>query len=223
MAPHNCSYTTNSNIWANRYTTNLCVTIPLTRLTDYFKTTKSRRQHENENSAKLNIGEQSKIGLFFFFRFLFFIYLFSLFVFRFSLFDFVIRFSLLVFHLLYPLFVFLFSFFFFFDIQNRAQYRILTFKLRSNILYLHSKSYFDIQTGAEYRILIFKILFWNSKSGRKSYFDIQNPVLTFELRLNIAFDIRNPILAFKTWPNTYFDIQNPISTFELGPNIEFWH
>ena len=89
-------------------------------------------------SAKLNIGEQSKGGLFFFFRFLFFIYLFSLFVFRFSLFDFVIR---------------------FFDIQNRAQYRILTFKLRSNILFLHSKSYFDIQTGAEYRILIFKILF----------------------------------------------------------------
>ena len=110
-------------------------------------------------SAKLNIGEQSKVGLFFFFRFLFFIYLFSLFVFRFSLIDFVIRFSLLVFHLLYPLFVFLFSFFIFFDIQNRAQYRILTFKLRSNILFLHSKSYFDIQTGAEYRILIFKILF----------------------------------------------------------------
>ena len=108
--------------------------------------------------SKLNIGEQSKVGLFFFFRFLFFIYLFSLFVFRFSLFDFVIRFSLLVFHLSYPLFVFLFSFFIF-DIQNRAQYRILTFKLRSNILYLHSKSYFDIQTGAEYRILIFKILF----------------------------------------------------------------
>ena len=107
-------------------------------------------------SAKLNIGEQSKVGWFFFFlfRFLFFIYLFSLFVFRFSLFDFVIRFSLLVFHLLYPLFVF-----HFFDIQNRAQYRILTFKLRSNILFLHSKSYFDIQTGAEYRILIFKILF----------------------------------------------------------------
>ena len=101
-------------------------------------------------SAKLNIGKQSKVGLFFLFRF-----------------------SLFVFH--------------FFDIQNRAQYRILTFKLRSNILFLHSKSYFDIQTGAEYRILIFKILFWNSKSGRKSYFDIQNPILTFKPGPNIVF------------------------------------
>ena len=45
MAPHNCSYTTNSNIWTDRYTTNLCVTIPLTRLTDYFKTTKSHEQN----------------------------------------------------------------------------------------------------------------------------------------------------------------------------------
>ena len=75
-------------------------------------------------SAKLNIGEQSKVGLFF-------IYLFSLFVFRFSLFDFVIRFSLFVFHLSY--FAFRFSFF---DIQNRAEYRILTFKLRPNIIFL---------------------------------------------------------------------------------------
>ena len=41
MDPHNCCCTTNSNIWVNRYTTNLCVTVPLTRLTDYFKTTKS--------------------------------------------------------------------------------------------------------------------------------------------------------------------------------------
>ena len=97
-------------------------------------------------------------------------YLFSLFVFRFSLFDFVIRFSLLVFHLLYQLFVFLFSFFFFFDIQNRAQYRILTFKLRSNILFLHSKSYFDIQTGAEYRILIFKKTILKFKIGPKIVF-----------------------------------------------------
>ena len=77
-------------------------------------------------SAKLNIGEQSKIGLFFFFLFslLFFIYFFSLFVFRFSLFDFVIRFSLLVFHLLYPLFVFLFLFFIF-----------LTFKIGPSIVF----------------------------------------------------------------------------------------
>ena len=100
-------------------------------------------------------------------------YLFSLFVFPFSFFDFVIRFSLLVFHLSYSLFFFSFRFTFF-DIQNRAEYRILTFKLRPNILFLHSKSYFVIQTGAEYRILIFK-----------SYFEIQNRaeyrILTFKI------------------------------------------
>ena len=76
-------------------------------------------------SAKLNIGEQSKVGLFFFFRFSLFVFhlSFSLFVFRFSLFDFVIRFSLLVFHLSYSLFVFLFIFHF------------LTFKIRPSIVF----------------------------------------------------------------------------------------
>ena len=43
-------------------------------------------------SDKLNIGEQSKVGLFFFFLFSLFVFHLSLFVFRFSLFDFVIRF-----------------------------------------------------------------------------------------------------------------------------------
>ena len=112
-------------------------------------------------SAKLNIGEQSKVGLFFFFSFSLFVFHLSFFVIRFSLF--VIRFRYSFFHFWSFTFRIRFSFFsflfHFFDIQNRAQYCILTFKLRSNILFLHSKSYFDIQTGAEYRILIFKILF----------------------------------------------------------------
>ena len=135
-------------------------------------------------SAKLNIGEQSKVGLFLFyflfFRFLFFIYLF--YVIRFSLFVIRFRYSFFTFGVSPFVSAFPFSFFVFhfFDILNRAQYRILTFKLRPNILFLHSKSYFDIQTGAEYRILIFKI-------GRKSYFDIQNPILSFEPGPNIVF------------------------------------
>ena len=187
-------------------------------------------------SAKLNIGEQSKVGLFFFFRFLFFIYLFSLFVFRFSLFDFVIRFSLLVFHLLYPLFVFLFSFFIFltfkigpsivhvfwhsnwgriyyFYIQNP----ILTFKLGPNI------EFWYIQNRAENRILTFKILFWHSSWDWISR-------LTFEILFWHSKPGRIHILTFKipfrhsNWGRiSNFDIRNPILTFEIRLNIEFWH
>ena len=62
--------------------------------------------------AKLSIGEQGKVGLFFFFRF-------SIFVFRFSLFGFVILFSLLI-------FAFHFSFFVF---------RFLTFKIGLSIVF----------------------------------------------------------------------------------------
>ena len=122
-------------------------------------------------SGKLNIGDQSKVGLFFSFLFslLFFIYLFSLFVFRFSLYRF--RYSFFTFGVSPFVSTFRFSLFVFhfFDIQNRAQYRILTFKLRPNILFLHSKSYFDVQTGAEYRIYI------------------QNPILKFKIGPKIVF------------------------------------
>ena len=112
-------------------------------------------------SAKLNIGEQSKVGLFFFFLFSLFVFHLSFLVIRFLLFVIRFRYSFFTFGLSPFISAFGFSLFVFhfFDIQNRAQYRILTFKLRSKILFLHSKSYFDIQTGAEYRILIFKILF----------------------------------------------------------------
>ena len=109
-------------------------------------------------SAKLNIGERGKVGLFFFFRF-------SVFTFHFSLYFFTIRFRyhfwFFAFHFSYSFFAFRshFSFFSFFYIQNWAKYRILTFKLRPNIVFLHSKPYFDIRTGAKYGILIFKILF----------------------------------------------------------------
>ena len=61
--------------------------------------------------------------------FSFFAFRFSLFVFRFSLFVF--RYLFLAFR--FSLFVFRFSFsafgFSFFDIRNRAEYRILTFKI----------------------------------------------------------------------------------------------
>ena len=112
--------------------------------------------------------------------FSFFFFRFSLFVFHFSFF--VIRFLLFRYSNDYWFFAFLFSFF---DIKNRAEYGILTFKLRPNIVFLHSKYYFDIRIGDEYRILIFKILY--SNLGRISYFDIQNPILTFKLRPNIVF------------------------------------
>ena len=124
-----------------------------------------------------------------------------------------------------------------FHIQNP----FLTFELRPNIEFWHSKSYFDIRTGTEYRILTYEILFWHSNSGQISNFDIQNPILTFEFGPNIEFwhlksyfDIRTwaeyRILTFKIlfWHSNLdrksnFDIQNPILTFEFGPNIEFWH
>ena len=44
-----------------------------------------------------------------------------------------------------------------FDIQNT----ILTFEFGPNIEFWHSKSYFDIRNRTEYRILTFKILFWH--------------------------------------------------------------
>ena len=103
------------------------------------------------------------------------------------------RFSLIIFCFFrFSLSTFRFSFF---DIQNRAEYRILTFKIQfwlsksgqisycdiqNNILTFklgptiilwHSKSYFDIQNRAECRILTFKILFWFSNWGGISYFD----------------------------------------------------
>ena len=108
--------------------------------------------------AKLNIGEQGKVGLFIFFRFSLFVFCLSLFVICFSLFIFrfsffVIRFSLFVFHFSLFLFVFHFSFFAFrysfIDIQNRAEY-----------LPHFSLSYLDIQTEeAEYSIYTLKTLF----------------------------------------------------------------
>ena len=156
-------------------------------------------------SAKLNIGEQSKVGLFFFFLFSLFVFYLSFFVIRFSLF--VIRFLYSFFTFGLSPFVSAFRFslfvFHFFDVQNP----ILKFKIGRNIAFWHSKSYFDIWTGAEYRILTFKILFWHSESGWISYFDIQNPIFTCEIGPNIS----------------YFDIQNPTLSFELLPNIVFWH
>ena len=114
-------------------------------------------------SAKLNIGEQGKVGLFFFFLFSFYVFHFSLFVFHYSFFSF--RFWLFIFQfwffaLSFWLFVFR-SLTFKIGLSTYPffPYCILTFELRPNIVFLHSKSYFDIKTGAEYRILTFKILF----------------------------------------------------------------
>ena len=114
----------------------------------------------------------------------------------------------------------------YFDIQNP----ILTFKLRPNIVFWHSKSYFGIRTGTEYRILTFKILFWHSNWDRISYFDIQNPILTFELGPNIVFDIQNPILTFEFGRNiafshskSNFDIRTGTEYRILTFKILFWH
>ena len=193
-------------------------------------------------SAKLNIWEQGKVGLFFLFHYSFFLFIFrySFFTFGFSLFVFHIRFSIFVFW--FPLFVFRFLTY---KIGQSTypifSYHILTFDMRPNIVFLHSKSYFDIWIGTKYCISTFKILFWNSKSGQISYFNIQNTILTFKLRPNIVFwhsksyfDIRNRaeyrILTFKilfwhlNWGQiSYFNIQIPILTFKLRLNIIFWH
>ena len=100
-----------------------------------------------------------------------FFFLFSLFVFRYSFFVIPFHYSFFYFWFFALCFSFLFFTFrfSFFDIQNWAEYHILTFQLRPNVVFLHSKSYFDIQTGALYCI-------WHSKS----YFEIKN-------RLNIVF------------------------------------
>ena len=107
---------------------------------------------------------------------------------------------------------------------------ILTFEMRSNISFGHSKSYFDIpseaeyriwrplsyfdiQTGAECRILTFKILFWHSKWDWISYFDILNLILTFKLSPNIVI-----------WHSqSYFDIRIKVEYWILTFTILFWH
>ena len=90
-------------------------------------------------SAKLNIGEQSKVGLFVFFRFSLFVFHLSFFVIRF----FAFRYSFFTFGFSPFVFIFRFSLFVF---------HFLTFKIGR-------VSYFDIQTEAEYSIFTFKILF----------------------------------------------------------------
>ena len=193
-------------------------------------------------SAKLNIGEQSKVGLFFFFLFSLFVFHLSFFVIRFSLFVIRFRYSFFTFGLSPFVSAFRFSLFvfYFFDIQNRAQYRILTlnwgriyyfyiqnpistFKLGPNIEFCYSKSYFEIQNRAENRILTFKILFWHSSWDWISR-------LTFEILFWHSKPGRIHILTFKipfrhsNWGRiSNFDIKNPILTFEIRLNIEFWH
>ena len=71
------------------------------------------------NSAKLNIGEQGKVGLFFLFHYSFFSFHFSLFVFVFHFWFLAFRFSYSFFAFRFLVFTFRFPFF---DIQNRAEY-----------------------------------------------------------------------------------------------------
>ena len=186
-------------------------------------------------SAKLNIGEQSEVGLFFFFRlcfsFIFFHYSFfafrysiSLFVFHFWSFTFCIRFSFFIFltFKIGPSIVFWHSNWgriYYFYIQNP----ILTFKLGPNIEFWYSISYFEIQNRAKNRILTFKILFWHSSWDWISR-------LTFEILFWHSKPGRIHILTFKipfrhsNWGRILnFDIKNPILTFEIRLNIEFWH
>ena len=92
-------------------------------------------------SAKLNIGDQSKVGLFFFFRFCF-----SFIFFRYSFFAFRYSISLFVFH--------------FWSFTFRIHFSFFSFRFS---FFYHSKSgpvsYFDIQTEVEYTIFTIKILF----------------------------------------------------------------
>ena len=69
---------------------------------------------------------------------------FSFFIFRFSLLIF--HYSFFAFHFSLFIFVFFAFCFWFFYILNRAEYGILKFQLRPNIVFPHSKSYFDIIT-----------------------------------------------------------------------------
>ena len=80
------------------------------------------------------------------FSFSFFAFHYSLFIFHYSILLFVFHFWFFSFCIRFSLFV---SHFTFFDIQNRAEYCILTLDLRQNIVFLHLKSYFGIRTGAE--------------------------------------------------------------------------
>ena len=176
-------------------------------------------------SAKLNIGEQSKVGLFFFFLFSLFGFLFIFF--RYSFFAFRYSISLFVFH--------------FWSFTFRIRFSFFSFRFS---FFWHSKSgpvsYFDVQTEVEIlfwhskpgriHILTFKIPFRHSNWGRISNFDIKNPILTFEIRLNIEFwhsksyfDIWTGA-EYRSWHSkSYFDIrievEYRISTFK----ILFWH
>ena len=119
--------------------------------------------------------------------------------------------------------------------------QILTFKMGPNTVFWHSKSYSDIQNRAEYPILTLKIPFLHMKSGwmyhiltfkillchsnccRISYFDIQNPILAFEMGPKSHYDIQNPILKFENEPNIVFWHSKSYLAFELRPNIVLWH
>ena len=72
---------------------------------------------------------------------------------------------------------------FYFDIQIETkchfyiQNRILSFRIRTNIAFLHSKSYFDMRIGALYVFELSKLIFLHLKLGQILHFDIQNPIL----------------------------------------------
>ena len=80
---------------------------------------------------------------------------------------------------------------------------ILTFKLRPNIAFWHSKSYFDNRNEAEYCILTFKL--WPKI--------IKSPIMTSEFRPSIVF----------LHSKSYFDVQNEGKYIILTFKILFWH
>ena len=116
-----------------------------------------------------------------------------------------------------------------FDIQNP----ILTFELKPNIVFWHSKSFYDIRTGrishfdirteAEYRILPFEIFFWHSNWVRISNFIIQNPILTFELKPNIVFWHSKSFYDIRTGRVSHFDIRTEAEYRILTFKVLFWY
>ena len=83
--------------------------------------------HNLYQAKSANSILESKVKLVCFFLFLFSLFVFSFFVIRFRYSFFTFGLSLFAFHICFSLFVFL--------TQNRAEYRILTFKLRPNIVF----------------------------------------------------------------------------------------
>ena len=171
--------------------------------------------------------EAGEVGLFFVFRFLLFVIRFSFSAFRFFFFFF----------FFFLFFCFFFWQSNWGEISNfNFQNLISTFALRPSIVFWHSETYLTLELRPNIAFFFFfffslslffslfvfrhsnwgrisllkiKILFRHSHWDRLSYFNIRNPILTFELRLNIVFWHLKPYVDIPT------EAQYRILTFEI--------